>query len=143
MSADEVAAQLKAMRIDPGLWVVASAIEDVRAPELPVQVRQRMIGPRSRFRHCITADQAARPASVFLAGQDDRQCRYTDFRVDGARVEGNMRCPGMNARMQGIYRPDAFEIRLTMTSPLPDGAEMTIQSRTAGRRLGACEGEAE
>ncbi len=141
LSAEEVAGQLQAMRIEPGLWIVTSEIEDVRAPDLPVQVRARMLGPRSGLRHCITPAQAAQPASVFLAGQDERPCRYTDFRVENGRVEGTMSCPGMDARMEGDYRPDAFEMRFSMTSPLPDGAQMTIESRTRGQRLGPCEEE--
>ena len=58
MSAGEVAGELANMRIEPGLWELTSEVVEVRAPDLPREVRNRMVGPRSRLRNCITPQQA-------------------------------------------------------------------------------------
>ncbi|HEV2865396.1 MAG TPA: DUF3617 domain-containing protein [Allosphingosinicella sp.] len=140
MTADEVAAELAELRIEPGQWEISSDVLDVRAPNLPLQVRSRMVGPRSRMRHCITAEQAERPSANFLAMRSDSACAYRDFVFEGGRLHGTMACPGVTARMNGNYGPRGYETRMEMQSPLPDGATMTLQIRTRGRRVGPCEG---
>lgn len=138
MSAEEVAAELAAMRIEPGQWELASEVVDVRAADLPHEVRQRMIGPRSRLRHCITPDQAARPEANFLAARDDSACVYRGFTARDGRIAGEMICPDATARMQGRYRPDRYDMRMTMASPMENGAMMTLTLRSRGRRVGSC-----
>lgn len=139
MSAEEVAAELGSMRIAPGLWELTSAVTEVAAPDLPHEVRQRMIGPRSRLRHCITAAQAERPSANFLAARADSVCAYRDFTVRDGRIEGVMACPDARARMRGTYGPEAYDMRMEMESPIPGGAVMTLTVRAQGRRIGECE----
>lgn len=138
MSAEEVAAELAAMRVEPGMWELASDVLDVSAPDLPHEVRRRMIGPRSRLRHCITPEQAARPEANFLAGRDDSLCVYRDFTVRDGRIAGAMLCPDATASMRGSYRPDGYDMRMEMESPMPSGAAMTLTLRSHGRRIGDC-----
>ena len=138
MSADEVAAQLSAMRVEPGMWELASDVLDVSAPDLPHEVRRRMIGPRSRLRHCITPEQAARPEANFLAGRDDSLCVYRDFTVRDGRIAGTMVCPDATASMRGSYRPESYDMRMEMESPIPSGTTMTLTLRSHGRRIGDC-----
>src|SRR5688572_23737809 len=76
MSVEEVAGELSTMRIEPGLWELTSEVVEVRGPDLPLELRNRMIGPRSRLRHCITPQQAARPSANFLAARTDGGCAY-------------------------------------------------------------------
>lgn len=138
MTTEEVAAELAAMRIRPGLWELSSDVVDVRAPDLPHEVRQRMIGPRSRLRHCITPEQAERPEANFLAARSDSDCVYRGFTVRDGRISGEMLCPDATARMQGRYQPDGYDMRMAMTSPMENGATMTVTLRSRGRRVGDC-----
>ena len=139
MSAEQVAEALSDMRIEPGLWELASEVTDVRAPDLPVDVRRRMIGPRNRMRHCITPEQAEAPSANFLALRADSGCTYRDFTLVDGRMRGAMACPGANAVMEGHYRPEAYDLRMQMESPLPDGVNMILVVRSHGRRIGECE----
>ncbi len=141
MTAEEVAGELGDIRIEPGLWLLTSEVTDVRAPNLPVEVRNRMIGPRSRMRHCITPEQAAQPSANFLAMRADSACAYRDFTLDEGRLSGTMTCPNVTAQMEGRYGPDSYETRMVMESPVPGGAVMTLQIRALGRRIGDCSGE--
>lgn len=144
LTSQEVAEQLSAVRVEPGLWELTSEVVDVRAPELPLEIRDRMIGPRSRQRHCISAEQAARPSANFLAARGDSLCSYRRFSVRGGVAEGVMTCPDAEVRMRGRYGPRTYDTRMEMRSPMPGGATMTLQIRARGRRLGPCnEGERE
>ena len=138
-SAGEVADALAEVRIEPGLWEVTSAVVDVRAPNLPIAVRRRMIGPRPGLRNCVTPAQAARPDANFLAGQSRRGCAYRDFSMENGRLRGTMTCPDVAMTMDGRYGPQAFELRMAMESAMPDGATMRLDIRTGGRRIGPCE----
>lgn len=140
MSAEEVAGQLSGMEIAPGLWEISSEVIDVRAPDLPREVRNRMVGPRTRLRHCITPEQAARPSANFLAGRRDGSCTYRNFSVRDGRLEGAMTCPDAAATMRGRYGPRAYDMRMEMESPVPGDAVMVLDVRSRGRRIGDCEG---
>lgn len=143
MTDEEVAEQLQAMRIEPGLWELSSEVTDVSAADLPHEVRQRMIGPRSRVRHCITPVQAEQPSANFLAGRAESECSYRDFTVANGRIAGAMACPDATARMRGTYGPAGYDMRMEMTSPMADGATMQLVVRSRGRRIGECEEDAE
>ncbi|MDQ8758062.1 DUF3617 domain-containing protein [Sphingosinicella sp. LHD-64] len=144
MSASEVAGALDSLPIEPGLWEIASDVTDVGAPNLPVEVQRRMIGPRQRLRSCVTPEQAARPSAGFLAAREAGQgCSYADFAMQGGRMTGTMRCAEPDggatvARMDGTYRRDQYVLRMAIETPMPDGVTMRIGTRTTGRRIGAC-----
>ena len=142
MNAEEVAAVLSDLRIEPGLWELSSEVADVRAPDLPVEVRTRMIGPRSRMRHCITPEQAGQPSANFLAMRSDSACAYRDVTFEDGRLRGAMTCPDATAQMDGRYGSRGYEMRMAMASPMPDGKMMELEVRARGRRIGDCdEGE--
>jgi len=138
MSVDEVGGQLSNLLIEPGLWEIASDVVEVHATDLPIEVRNRMVGPRSRVRHCITPEQAARPSANFLAGRSDNGCVYRNFRVRDGRVSGAMTCPDTRAVMQGVYGPESYDMRMDVATPLPTGVIMTLKVRARGRRVGRC-----
>lgn len=138
MTDQEVGDQLSNMRIAPGLWLLASDVVEVHAKGLPLEVRNRMIGPRSRLRHCITPAQAARPSANFLAGRTDRACTYRNFRAQGGLVSGAMTCPDTWTTMQGRYGPEGYDMRMDVATRMPTGAIMTVKVRSRGRRVGAC-----
>jgi hypothetical protein len=139
MTAEEVARELADMRIAPGLWELTSEVADVRGPDLPVDVRRRMIGPRTRLTHCITPEQAEEPSANFLALRSDNACTYREFTLRDGVMRGEMICPGATATMEGRYGAEAYDLRMQMESPLPDDATMTLEIRARGRRVGECE----
>ena len=141
MSVEEVAEELANMRIEPGLWELTSEVVEVSAPDLPREVRNRMVGPRSRIRNCITPQQAARPSANFLAARSDHGCSYRAFSVRDGRLSGTMSCPEVSATMAGRYGPRAYAMSMEMASPMPGGATMTLQVRARGRRIGDCDNE--
>ncbi len=138
MSVEEVAGELSHMRIEPGLWELTSEVLEVRGPDLPREVRNRMVGPRPRLRHCITPEQAARPSANFLAGRPDRGCVYRALSARDGRVTGETICPDARTRMDGRYGPRAYDMRMEMESPIPGGEAMTLELRARGRRIGDC-----
>ena len=140
LSDEAVAAELGGLRIEPGLWEVRSEVLDVSAPNLPIEVRNRMLGPRGSIRHCITPEQAERPSANFLAARQSSDCRYRDFRMTEGRLTGAMTCPEATATMAGRYGPTGYDMRMEMRSAMPDGAVMTLRLRSSGRRIGECEG---
>lgn len=148
MTAAEVAGTLEQISIEPGLWEVASAVTDVRGPNLPYDARRRMIGPRTTIRHCISPDQARRPSAGFLAGRDDDRCSYRDFSMTGGLLRGTMRCPDergtgtVETAMLGRYREAGYVLRMEMDNPMPDGSQMRLTLVNRGQRVGPCvEGE--
>ena len=138
MSAAEVAAELRHLRIEPGLWVLTGEVVDVDAPHLPILARSRMLGPRRASRNCIDPAQAARPGARFLAARGDRSCVYRDFTVRDGRLEGTMHCPDGTTMMRGRYGPRGYDLRMEIRRPLPGGAAMRIDVRAHGRRVGPC-----
>jgi hypothetical protein len=141
LTAEQVAAELGAMRIEPGLWELTSAVVGVSAPDLPVAMRDRMIGPRRRLRHCISPAQAARPGASFLAMRAGSECTYPRFAIERGRLTGTMVCPDATTTMDGRYGPRGYDLRMIMESPLGNGEVMTLQLRAQGRRIGDCEEE--
>ena len=143
-TAEDVANQLAGVAIEPGLWESASEVVGVSAPDLPLQVQRRMIGPRPSSRACITPEQAARPDANFVAARPGSRCSYRDFSMQGGRISGTMTCPepGLNrptiAAMQGRYGPRAYALAMRMETAMPDGAAMVLEVRGRGRRIGAC-----
>jgi len=150
MSVNEVAAELANVQIRPGLWESTSEVLNVTAPNLPREVQNRMKGPSTTTRHCITAEQASRPDANFLATRQEN-CTYRDFSMRDGRMQGTMTCssgdmPGeATAAMSGQYGPESYDMRMRMEMEGPADSTMTIETRASGRRLGECpaEGEAE
>ncbi len=148
LSSREVAGQLAGVAIEPGLWESTSAVVGVSAPNLPIEVQRRMIGPRPPARNCITPAQAARPGANFLAARAGSACRYRDFSMQGGLLRGAMSCPDPSlprpteATMQGRYGPRGYALRMRMETPMPDGATMVLEVRGSGRRIGDCPPEA-
>lgn len=148
MSANEVAAELAGLRISPGLWESSTEVVDVTAPNLPREIQRRMKAPKSRERHCITPEQAARPDANFLATRQS-DCTYQDFSMRDGRMQGTMICSGRGlpgpatARMEGEYGSDRYDMRMRMEMSGPADARMTIVTRASGRRIGDCDDQGE
>ncbi|HZF94578.1 MAG TPA: DUF3617 domain-containing protein [Allosphingosinicella sp.] len=140
-----VAADLARVEVRPGLWEVSSEVLSARQPGMPVEIAERMKGPRGAARHCITPAQAARPDAAFLAGRRSGQCSYSDFAMRGGRIGGQMACRAFDgaetrARMSGTYTPEAFDMRMDMETPGFGNATLAVVVRQSGRRIGECPG---
>jgi hypothetical protein len=124
------------LRIAPGLWERRSVIVDARGPNLPIEARQRLIGPRPAARFCVGEGA---PTAAMVAG---RACAYRTFSLEGGRLRGNMVCSDeggpSTAIVDGRYGPGGYDLRIEMANRLPDGAVLTLDVRTSGRRIGPC-----
>jgi hypothetical protein len=144
LSANEIAAQLEGLKIDPGQWESTTRILSASGP-LPAEALQRMTGQTTKVSNCITPEQAARPSANFLAAQQNSDCTYQEFSMEGGRLTGRMTCSGGNLPgdmvtvMNGSYAPTSYDMTMDMqTAGLPGGITMTIKARTQGRRVGDC-----
>jgi hypothetical protein len=145
MTAHEVAAELRKVRIEPGQWRVESQVIDASGPNMPRQARARFMARRQSIRNCVTPERAAHPEGNFLRIQPGSQCTYRDFSTDGGRVRGWMRCTGgglpgtMTTTMEGRHGPREYQVVMRMTAEgMPGGADAVITSRTVARRTGEC-----
>lgn len=131
-------------RITPGQWQIRSAVIAARAPELPVVMRDRLIGPRPTRHVCLTPEQAARADAGFLA-QRPGDCAQRGVSLENGRLAGAMVCaerasPPTVIALDGRYGPDRYVLRMEMTSPLPDGTTIALDVVTVGERTGECGG---
>jgi hypothetical protein len=144
MTAEEVAAQLATVKVDPGQWQSTTRILSASGP-MPKPALDKMIGQETRAANCITPEQAARPNANFLAAQQGSDCTYHDFRMQDGKLSGRMTCTGgrlpreMTTTMSGDYGPQSYDMVMDMETPgLPGGEAMRIKARTQGRRVGEC-----
>ncbi len=145
MTAEQVAEELKEMKIEPGQWEATNEIVSVSAPGVPGDTLKSLVGQKTTVSNCITPEQAAKPSANFLAAQANNKCTYQDWEMDGGRMTGRMSCEGgqmpgkVLMTMAGNYAPTAYDLDMDMqTSGLPGGMTMTIKAKTSGRRVGQC-----
>lgn len=145
MSALDVAAELRKVEIEPGLWETNSQVVDAAGPNMPIEARARMMRHRQNVRNCITPEHAAHPEGNFLRMEQGRRCTYRDFSTEDGRITGLMRCTGgglpgtMTTRLEGRHNPRAYDVIMHMASEgMPGGADVTITARTIARRIGEC-----
>ena len=145
MTAEEVADQLKDMKIQPGQWEATNEIVSASAPGMPEGVLQQMVGQKTTVQNCITPEQAAKPSANFLAAQENSNCTYQDWSMNRGRMTGTMTCEGgempgkMVMTMDGKYGSTSYDMNMSMeTTGLPDNMSMTIKARTSGKRVGDC-----
>lgn len=144
VSANDIAAELNKVEIDPGQWDATTEIVSAEGP-LPKAALDQMIGKRTDVSNCITPEQAKRPSANFLAAQQNSDCSYQDFRMAGGKLSGRMTCSGaqmpgeMVTVMRGDYGPRAYDMTMNMETPgLPGGGTIRITARTRGKRVGDC-----
>jgi hypothetical protein len=145
MTAEQVAEELKDMKIEPGQWEATNEIVQVNAPGVPGDTLKTLVGQKSTVSNCITPEQAAKPSANFLAAQANNNCSYQDWQMNGGRMTGKMTCEGgqmpgkVLMTMSGKYGSTAYDLDMDMqTSGLPGGMTMNIKAKTTGRRVGEC-----
>jgi hypothetical protein len=145
MSSSEVAAELRKVRIEPGLWQTDSRMIDASGPNLPREARAEMLTRGRSVRYCITPERAAHPEGSFLQMHRGSRCAFRDYSTEGGRVSGWMRCTGgglpgvITTTMEGRHTPTYYEVTMRMESTgMPAGADLIITGRTVARRIGQC-----
>jgi len=144
-SAQDVAKEISAMKMEPGQWQATNEILSASAPGLPKGALDQMIGHKTTIENCVTPEQAERPSANFLAAQKNSDCTYQDFSMEGGRVTGTMSCKGGQApgtmvmKMDGRYDARSYDLNMEMiASEMPQGMSMNLKARTTGRRIGEC-----
>jgi len=149
-SVQEVAEQVRDATKEPGFiragkWVSEVSMEELSAPGMPPEMRERMkamVPPRQSFESCLTAEEARRPKEDFFA-QGNNQCRYDHFRMGDGKIDAKMRCDrqGMTQVMEldGTYSPDTYTMRMTTSSQQRPAGGMRMTMRVDAKRIGECE----
>ena len=145
MTAEQVAEELREMKIEPGQWESTTEVVGVDAP-VGGDVLKQMVGQKSSKSDCVTPEQAAKPSAAFLAVQQTNNCTYRDWSLEGGRIRGTMTCDGggqipgqVVMTMTGAYGSTGYDLDMNMrTAGLPGGAGMTIKAKSTGRRTGQC-----
>jgi hypothetical protein len=145
MSAEQVADELSNMKIEAGQWEATNEILSANAPGMPEGMLKQMVGQKTTVQNCITPEQAAKPSANFLAAQENSNCTYQDWSMDGGRMTGTMTCEGgempgkMVMTMDGRYGSTSYDMNMDMqTTGLPNNMSMVIKARTTGKRVGDC-----
>ena len=144
-SAQEVAKEMAALKMEPGQWDATNEILSASAPGLPEQALKQMVGQKTTVSNCVTPEQAAKPSANFLAAQKNSNCTYQDFSMEDGRMTGTMICSGgqvpgqMDMKMKGEYSARSYDMNMDMNAKgMPGGMTMTIKARTTGRKVGEC-----
>jgi hypothetical protein len=144
-SAQEVAAEMAALKMEPGQWEATNEILSATAPGLPEQALKQMVGQKTNVRNCVTPEQAAKPSANFLAAQKNSNCTYQDFSMENGRMTGTMICSGgqvpgqMEMKMAGEYSARSYSMNMDMNAKnMPGGMTMAVKARTTGRKIGEC-----
>lgn len=143
MSAEEVATQLASVKVEPGQWQSTTTILSATGP-LSKSDLDKMRGQKTKVSNCITPEQAARPSANFLAAQQNSDCTYQDFRLQGGKLTGRMTCTGgeipgkMTTVMSGNYGSTGYDMLMDMESAALPGGTLKIRARTTGKRVGEC-----
>lgn len=144
VAGNAVAAALAEVEVRPGLWEMRSAIVSVSQDGLPLEIAERMKGPRRTVRHCITPEQAARTDANFLAARRSGRCRDEAFEMRSGRIAGTTVCrdeTGAETRLRttGRYTAERYEMRSEVETPgIGSGRRMTLVTRQSGSRIGEC-----
>jgi len=141
---NEAAAPAPRVDLRPGLWEVQSVIVGVSEQGLPLEVAERMKGPRRTVRRCITAEDAARPDAGLLAARRSGRCSDESFGRRSGRIAGSAVCrdergAATRLRMSGRYSAEAYAIQTEVeTAGIGAGRMMTLVTEQSGRRVGDC-----
>jgi hypothetical protein len=132
------------VRLRAGEWEMKTEVAAVSAPGMPAGVADMMKAKASTVKVCVTEEDASKGDAGIFTGKKDPRCDTKGFSAAGGRVNGTITCKAeeggqgaMTMTMDGQFKPDSY----TLTSKMKtegEGAEMTIESRVSGRRIGDC-----
>ena len=115
-----------------GKWEVKMEMD---MPGMPMKM------PAVTTTQCVTPEEASDPQKAVAAGtrrtRQSRDCKISDYKVDGNKVTWSMKCGGAQA-MTGtgefIYAADAY----TGTMKMDSGGGQVMTMKYSGKRLGDC-----
>ena len=131
------------LKLNPGLWETTVEMSMAGMPE---SVASAMKGTKISTRTCITPEQASKPSGEVFSGKKNKECTYKDYNVGNGVIRGTVVCTGAQGNttmaMDGHYSGDSFDLAMKMASSGgPSGGGMQMETRTTGRRVGACTGK--
>lgn len=140
-AASGVGAAGAAVAMQPGQWEITTEVLRMEVPNMPKGV-SAPTPPPTTVRTCLTPQQASAPSGGFLTGSGESGgCTTENMSMSGGRIQGTVQCnqPGttMRSTMDGQFSPTGFEVNQQVETSA-QGMNMTIQSRTSGRRVGDC-----
>ena len=144
---EEVAAQLAKVKVEPGQWQRTTKILAAEGA-LSEAERSQIVGRQTTSSDCITPAQAERPSANFLSAQQNSECTYHEFSMEGGKLRSRTSCVGRDSPqelvtvMNGNYAPESYDMMTKVETPGQAGL-ITITTRTRGRRVGECKGAAE
>jgi hypothetical protein len=131
------------MRLQPGEWEMSFETTDVAAPGMPEGTADMMKTAKQTVKVCVSEEQASKPdADLFQPSRGDGNCKRDGFSMTAGRIQGTMTCTGdggsrTRVTMDGQYSSTAFDLK-SRTEMAGEGVAMTLEMRSAGRRLGEC-----
>jgi hypothetical protein len=129
-----IALPAAAQTMKPGMWEGTSQVTSMSMPNMPAGMKEAMAGKAQTFRYCVRAEDVAKAPEKLFQGSDGR-CRYTQFKMTGAKLDAVMQCQGgMTGRMTGTYTPTSY----AATSDIAMTGGMKMTSKVSGRRVGDC-----
>jgi len=148
ITADEVAAEMNRVTLEPGEWENTVEIVDVKIEGLPegapTGIMDSMKGKVTTSKSCITEEQAKNPGAEFFAAQEKTNCEVKKFDMSGGAVSSELSCsnmggaPGsMTMAMDGQYGPSSYDMKMNMTGGA-SGMKMNISAKSNGKRIGDC-----
>lgn len=133
-AAPDVTAEIdKAFKPEPGQYTVSMETDGMMG----------MTGPmKQTFDYCLTEEQAAGGFEEALNKNENGDCKYEKFTLDGDQVDAVLACTtqGVTMRMEqkGTATPTSSDLAVTMTMNLPGMGERTTQARVRHQRTGDC-----
>lgn len=127
--------------MQPGQWEITTTVTRMNIPGMPAGATPPMPAPTT-VGVCLTPEQAARPGADFVTGSGQAQgCTYESNSIAGGRIQARVQCamPGgsMRSNITGQFTATSYEVSQQVTVPA-QGANMEMESRTVGRRVGDC-----
>lgn len=144
---EEVAAQLAKVKVEPGQWERTTEILAAEGAVTEAE-RSQIVGRQTTSSDCITRAQAERPSANFLSAQQNSECTYHEFRMEGGKLRSRTTCVGRESPdelvtvMNGNYAPDSYDMMTKVQTPGQSGL-VTITTRTRGKRVGECKPQGE
>ncbi len=123
-------AHAQAPNMKEGLWEMTSKMEMPGMPAMPPQTMQR----------CITKADLADPSKTTPGAQGDKQCKVSDYKLQGNTATWKMACAGESA-MTGsgtiTYAGNSYTGTQTMSMKV-DGKPHNMAVNFSARHLGDC-----
>ena len=121
-----------AQAIEPGEWEFNAVTTSPLFPK----------GQSTVFKRCIKKEDADNPEAWMARQNEKSDCKLTPGERTAASMRWTMFCDKTNMRGAGIARltgPGAVESEMQMSTEF-QGYRVEMNTRTTGRRVGACSG---